>query len=275
MIFQMLRCKGVKASLESGFKHEIVARPGVAVKDKRCVVELCAGTCRIAQACARAGVPSQSFEIERNRIEDICSKHFRCNFEINAKKNSYRAIWIGMTCASFSLARRGKPDYSGWPPPLRASDKSGIWGLGGLNQKDQWRVRLGNRLGMRVAWVIRMCRRYAIPVFLENPVKSRLWIFPPIARLLNHCSQDDYFDHCQYGSNHKKSTRVAVWNFESQMPFEKCSGKRGVCSKTGVKHVPLSGIDPESHEFRTARASAYPVSFATRWAQCMIAGTSL
>ena len=180
-----------------------------------------------------------------------------------------------MTCASFSLARRGKPDYSGWPPPLRASDKSGIWGLGGLNQKDQRRVRLGNRLGVRVGWVIRTCRRYDIPVFLENPARSRLWMFPPIARLLSHCTQNDYFDHCQYGSSHKKSTRVAVWNFESQMPFEKCCGKRGLCSKTGAKHEPLSGIDPESHEFRTARASAYPVGFAKQFAQCMIAGTGL
>jgi len=133
----------------------------------------------MAKALAKRGVPAESFEISRSLFEDITSAQFIRNFTTRIN-TGILAVWIGITCASYSRARRGNPDYSGWPPPLRSDDSKGIWGLPGLSVKDADRVRLGNRLVKRCIQVISICAKHGIPVFLENPRNSRIWLIPPL-----------------------------------------------------------------------------------------------
>lgn len=231
-------------------------------------LECCAGTCRLARACCHVGIPSESYEITRDKHEDICSGNFLVSLKKRISLKHVLGIWLGITCASFSLARRGKPDYSGWPPPLRSSDSVGIWGLPNLNARDRERVRLGNRLAQRAAAIIRLCVAAKIPVFLENPANSRLWIFPPISNLICHASQISVFHQCQYDSPYKKPTKLVMWNFTSQPLALQCTGS-SACSRTRLPHEQLSGIDPVTKEFRTAQASAYPWRFAEIFANEM------
>ena len=248
---------GKGASGGHGFVHRMYRAPIT----QSVFLECCAGTCRLARACCAAGVPSESFEIVRDKHEDICSGNFLVALKHRVSIRKLLGVWLGITCASFSLARRGNPDYSGWPPPLRSSDSVGIWGLPNLNAKDRERVRLGNKLAKRAATIIRICIAAKIPVFLENPANSRLWIFPPISHLLHQASQVSVFHQCQYNSPYKKPTKLAMWNFQSEKLALQCTGT-SACSCSGVPHSQLSGIDPVTKEFRTAQASAYPWRFA-------------
>jgi len=229
-------------------------------------LECCAGSCRLAQSSASLGIPSESYEILRDKREDICSYIFLKNLKSRIANKYVCGVWLGITCASFTLARRGNPDYSGWPPPLRSNDPEGIYGLPNLNAKDKERVRLGNRLANRAAVIIRLCRDANVPVFLENPASSRLWIFPPILRLLSSASQLETFHQCQYDSPYKKQTQIAMWNFVSTQLAKKCTGSQTLCSSSQKPHVVLSGTDPATGEFRTSQASAYPWKFARLFA---------
>ena len=204
------RGKGLRAVDGGGFMHVMKQAPIC----HGAFFECCAGSCRLAQSCAIAGTPSESYEISRDKREDICSGTFRKNLKSRIANKSLAALRLGITCASFTLARRGNIDYSGWPPPLRSNDPVGIYGLPNLSEKDQERVRLGNRLARRAAAIIQLCIKANIPVFLENPASSRLWIFPRIPRLLTRVSQFKIFHQCQYDSPHKKQTKLAMWNFE-------------------------------------------------------------
>ena len=134
-----------------------------------------------------------------------------------------------------------------------------------LSEKDKLRVLLGNQLAIRAAWLIEECIKRRIPVFLENPSTSRLWIFPPIQKLLSQCSQFTVFDHCAFGGESKKPTKVAIWNYCSNVCDMRCAGQGGICSKTGKMHETLTGV--KNNHFRTASASAYPQAFTAAFAK--------
>lgn len=59
------------------------------------------------------------------------------------------SVWLGTPCTSFSMARRGRP------PALRS--RQFPWGVGGLSEEDQERVRLGNILAKRSLAIFREC----------------------------------------------------------------------------------------------------------------------
>ena len=67
---------------------------------------------------------------------------------------------------------------------------------------------------------------------------------------------------CQFGSPHKKPTRLVFWNFIAPTLEQRCQGSRGVCSKSLRPHVEITGKDPISGQFRSALAAQYPLGFA-------------
>jgi len=83
------------------------------------------------------------------------------------------------------------------------------------------------------------------------------------------CSSVILFDHCQYGATFRKCTKVAIWNFDGSDLQARCTGKQ-ICSRTGKPHELLSGIDPLTKEFFTARGAAYPKSFCAKMAQQVV-----
>ena len=87
-----------------------------------------------------------SYEISRKQSENMRSRHVVSYLQHLIKHKLLLAIWIGITCAFFSRARRGKPDHSGWPPPLRDNSGAGLYGRPGLSKNDQHKVQEGSKL---------------------------------------------------------------------------------------------------------------------------------
>ena len=89
------------------------------------------------------------------------------------------AVHLGTPCQSFSRAR----DQPGGPPPLR-SDALPL-GLPDRRPGDQRAIEIGSALMVFSASVMRACARFMIPATMENPGRSRIWLCPPIVRLIN------------------------------------------------------------------------------------------
>ena len=191
----------------------------------------------------------------------MCAPHVIDSIKHRVSNNRIVAIWMGITCASFSRARRGKPGGRGWPPPLRGDSADLVWGLPNLSPKDKDRVAQGNRLALQLVCYVKLCIKFGVPIVIENPETSRLWILPPFLKLLEQANVITLHQ-CQFGASHKKPTKLAGWNIDLSSLEQKCTTTKGLCSCSGVAHVRLEGIT-SSGKFSTANASAYPVGLCS------------
>ena len=170
--------------------------------------------------------------------------------------NRVKYVWLGTPCSSWSRARRH--DGKG-PGPLR-DDHEFLLGLPGLSDKDKLKVKVCNSLMKFSAKVFRMCVDLGIPVALENPHTSRLWLAPPIRHLLyiSHKSTEcGYTDFCQDFKPFRQRTRLLWAHVNLGAALRHCVGKHGLCSCTGVRHQQLAGT--EGGQFRTSLAQPYPM----------------
>eukprot|EP00438_Fugacium_kawagutii_P012339 Skav221970 [mRNA] locus=scaffold195:898936:903000:- [translate_table: standard] len=177
-----------------------------------------------------------------------------------------KAGHLGTPCNSFSRAR----DRPGGPPRLRSDSQP--MGLEGLRPHDERKVQLGNKLMFFTCAVLRLALHWWIPFTLENPQRSRLWIVPPVMRLLKRkftAVVDVHF--CCFGTRWKKPTKI----FGVHIPLDSmmnciCRGtKRGLCDFSGCKHIPLMGQTPDGMWY-TKLAEAYPLKFARKLAKCFL-----
>ena len=104
---------------------------------------------------------------------------------------------------------------------------------------------MGNQLAHYTARVIAWCTRHRVPVVLENPQTSRLWLLPRIAKLIPQCSSDVVFDHCQFGALWRKPTRLIGWGVDLGPVARRCHAKQHLCSATQAPHVALTGLAPD------------------------------
>ena len=186
-------------------------------------------------------------------------------------------IWIGIPCSSWSRARRGGKGQHGFPGPLRGDSAEEIWGLDGLSRKDQERVLAGNRLARWTARLFRHAAQHGVPVVVENPQTSRLWLAPPFKALLDEFSSVDVC-HCAFGSPWRKPTKLLCAHAALGDLTGSCTaqGPNKLCENSWVPHLALSGVDQKG-VFCTAKASAYPMRFcraiaAAETSKRMVAG---
>ena len=155
------------------------------------------------------------------------------------------------------------------PHALRDDDVY-IYGLPGLNERDQQRVDDGNDSMRFVAQLIRLCLKHNVMVVVENPSGSRLWITPEFQKLLPLAASDDLVDYCAFGTSWRKRTRLVAWGRGLTGLPPLCGGRQGFCSFSGCKHVKLEGF-AEKGTFMTAAASAYPTKLCRHVAPQLIA----
>ena len=167
-------------------------------------------------------------------------------------------IWMGTPCTSWSRARRN--DGKG-PPPLRSDEQP--WGLPDLSDKDQARVKKGNNHLLFSLRVFRLCHRMGIPVTIENPSTSRMWLVKQMKRLMALPDVKWLItDYCQDGKPWRKRTGLLSSGVDLSSAVRKCDSKKGVCSFSGHKHVQLVGQC--KGQFMTLAAQPYPMGLCRR-----------
>ena len=104
---------------------------------------------------------------------------------------------------------------------------------------------------------------------MENPINSLLWHAPSFKKLLE-ASSTLVLDFCQYGTAWRKRTRWVAWRSADLSPLRRlCSGRGGVCSRTGAHHTVLEGYDAVNKCLRTQTAAQYPTELCTQLARKM------
>jgi hypothetical protein len=170
------------------------------------------------------------------------------------KGRTFSSIHIALPCQTFSRARRGKP------PPLRSNLFP--MGLPGLSASDSLKVRESNVLLHLVVKILKIAQLLHIPCILENPQSSLLWQTPAIKRFLQQSNVAfETCEFCMFGVPWRKSTSFLGIHvgLASLRPFRCLHKPRGVCKRTLLPHVVLTGKDPDApHQFMTYTAQAYP-----------------
>jgi hypothetical protein len=189
-------------------------------------------------------------DLEKRRIQQYVTAAIRTGKVVG--------VWLGTPFTSWSQARRN--DGSG-PSPLRSDTL--LRGLPGLSLKDQARVKTGNCLADFSAHVFEICEKMGIPVCLENPATSRLWLLPRLSKLKAKSSvQFLSTDYCQDGKPWRHRTSLMSSNVDLASCIRVCHSKKGICSRTGSSHVQLGG--QQSGNFLTFHAQPYPAALCKR-----------
>lgn len=142
---------------------------------------------------------------------------------------------------------------------MRGDQEPDLWGLKGLGPKDSEKVRVHNLLFFETMTLMRLLIRRGLPVLLENPATSRLWLCPQLQRLIRlRGGEVCKVDYCQYGQPWRKRTTFVAFNLPPlQGTLKLCCGVGGVCSRTHKPHLRLEGV-AASGQFKTLLAQAYP-----------------
>ena len=97
------------------------------------------------------------------------------------------------------------------PGALRGEEGRHLYGLPGLNEKDQLKVDVANQLSVYLLQLCKYAHRRRVPFYIENPLTSRLWKMPEMKQLMSLTHSDTVeLDLCQYGEKWRKSTRPLV-----------------------------------------------------------------
>ena len=162
-------------------------------------------------------------------------------------------LWIGIPCCTWSRARRP----GAGPPPLR-SDRY-LMGYPDLKGQARSTVRLHNKIMYKVCELVELCRDCGVDWVIENPASSRLWLTRPMKKVM--CGATFFsLDFCQYGERWRKRTSFAtsIASLSSLSALCGSSSAHPSCTRTGRRHIQLSGIDPKTKQFRTMLACPYP-----------------
>ena len=157
-------------------------------------------------------------------------------------------------CLSFSRARDCRPG----PPPLRSNSQP--LGLPDLSEVDQPKVEVGNRPMRFTVRFMTACIFLRVSCCFENPATSRIWLCPPVRRLLRRrhvCSQR--VDYCMFGTLWKKPTLFvgAHLSLDSLQPYVCQGSRRGLCSHSQRVHLPLAGQNSQGQGL-TKVSKPYP-----------------
>ncbi|CAE7370429.1 unnamed protein product [Symbiodinium sp. CCMP2592] len=165
-------------------------------------------------------------------------------------------LHLGIPCAAFSVAR----DRPGGPPPLRS--QALYLGLYVLKKHHQAQLFEANELLFRSLLLFDAVVQAGGDASIENPKDSLIWQVPQVQQLKVrlHLYNVD-LDQCEYGSPHRKPTRLLVSHAALLALARPCSG--------GHVHEPLRGVtrsETGKKIFKTKAAQVYPSALCTAWA---------
>ena len=222
------------------------------VNGKPAILEFFAGCASLSKAFCRLGFTVHAFDIQWGPGGDILHQDVFRKICASISRGVFSFVHFGMPCESWSRAR--KHDCLG-PPPLR-DDFYFLYGLKNLSSRDAERIERGNRLLKKTFQLAMACIKYGVPWTIENPFSSRAWLTHEMQKLVHLGASFQNVHYCQYRKPWKKATSFLGWRIPN-LHFQLCSGKNGICSATGQKHVLLQGQN-NAGIFRTLLAQPYP-----------------
>ena len=229
-------------------------------------LEVFSGSGRLSQAWRRQmtsrGIVVFELDIRREAASDLTLRRVQKTVRRWVTRGLVAALWLGTPCTSFSRARERGPG---------GAIRSQLFpcGLPEVSQKDKEKIRVGNILVRFSTSIFEEARRRGIPVALENPWTSRLWMMPGIQRLLKLKDvRWRKLDFCAYRMPWQKRTGLMYANVDLSPACVCCTG-RGVCSFTNRPHVILKGCD-EQGRVRTLVAEPYPRPLCNVLATCFV-----
>lgn len=214
---------------------------------ERIALELFSGTARLTSALSRAklrtGFP---FDVKLGREFDLTRRDTQRLLLSWIRSGLIWYIHFGTPCSIWSQARKGVTNLE------RAKAKNLV----------------GVELALFTSQAVRECHRCGVLWSIENPATSRLFTFPPIARLAGlGNARWVQWDMCMYGADHRKRTLLLT-----NLPELDRLGCDRKCNHA-YRHTPLAGtcrvIDDDGRAHwvnRTSLAGAYPEELCADWA---------
>ena len=219
------------------------------------VVEVFSGAGGITRALKTQGRFCLAWDLEYGNAYDLSVPSRRQLLLGWLAAGLISALWIATPCQTFTRARDNPPG----PPPLR-SDKH-ILGLPGLSLNDALAVKSSNLLMRFSALLFSRAIDLDVPVVLENPLRSRLWLAPPFVGLRAHAlTTFDVTEFCGWQRlRFQKSTGFLGYGVDlSQVSAHRChAAGRALCDHSGHLHQPLRGKTPQG-TWWTKVAEPYP-----------------
>ncbi|CAK0788084.1 unnamed protein product [Prorocentrum cordatum] len=222
------------------------------------MLELLCGAGAIAAAVADAGHGAFGLDRRRSPLEDRVAPAFRSTVLGWIKSRAAVAVWLSAPCTGWICA---------WRHPLR-SDRF-IFGLPALAGTEQ--ARAGAGIATVTIQRLLVCIAARVLVFLKDPRTSQLWLCPEFQRLFQswacrHIVLRQY----QHNASYNKATTIVPWHACSTLALRhRCTGKRGLYSRTDTRYESLDSSDDQGQK-KTAVASAYQLPLAQAAAQCIV-----
>ena len=240
------------AKLKRHFNH---ALRNAKKRNKVLFLDLYSGTGGVGHRLRKRGYGCLSFDLSLGPEFNLVIPAIHSLIKSWIVSGCIAGVMIATQCSSWSRARHG-PTNSSWGP-IRSNQY--IMGIPNLSDRDAQKISNGNIQMYKTADIIKCCVRFGIPVILENPATSMLFLAPPIRRLMSlSCNHSVVLDQCAYGARWRKRTRFACWNVNIPDDFRQvCSGHGGICSHSNKYHIILSGRSP-SGVLWTRLAQEYP-----------------
>ena len=239
----------------------LVASLGRAVRLRSLLfLELFGGCGRVAASAQAMGYGALSLDINASPLENHLTPAFLNRILGWISGGVIAGVWLGTPCSTWTRALRA---------PLRTEQYPD--GRPDLSPDQCSKLDIGNKSFLFSLQIIRACLRYGVGVMIENPQTSLMWSSPHFQKLLNLKSSTSVVCHmCQFGAPWRKATRVQAWGIGELWELaKKCSGPRGLCSRTLRPHLELSGRAPGGKHW-TAIAAAYPAAFARAAAAILV-----
>ena len=237
-------------------ERSVVATYGYFARGQ-CAAEIFARSSRVACAWARRGVPAKALDMSFSFGHDITLLCVHRLLMEQIRRGYYGALHFGVPCRTCSRARS---------PPLRSTARP--WGLSGLGFVQRCQVREANRVYIRFFQLLAVAFACGVPCCVGNPNAAILW---SMLEWRHFVYRDVVADYCQWGTPWRKATRFRFFNVPPGRVAaiaRRCSGRRGRCSRTKMRHVVLRGRLGGRN--LTSIAEPYPEGLASALAAVLV-----